>query len=124
MLLKQNDITENRNCPTTFSESSPCTFLPNGLGSGTKSQKDITIVTCLLKTGIAEPEETAVARQWLCKHVSTATKSRDRGNRCTRDNRGTVGGGVLCWVCAEAIYREQKPIPQVSSRVQLTVWSS
>jgi hypothetical protein len=32
-------------------------------------------VTCLLKAGIAKPEETAVARQWLCKHVSAATEA-------------------------------------------------
>jgi hypothetical protein len=29
----------------------------------------------LLKAGIAEPEETAAARERLCKHVSTATNS-------------------------------------------------
>jgi hypothetical protein len=32
------------------------------------------IVTCLLKAGIAELEETAVARQCLGKHASTETK--------------------------------------------------
>jgi hypothetical protein len=31
-------------------------------------------VTCPLKARIVEPEETAVARQWLRKHVFTATK--------------------------------------------------
>jgi hypothetical protein len=30
------------------------------------------IVTCLLKAGIAEPDETAVVRERLCKYVSTA----------------------------------------------------
>jgi hypothetical protein len=30
-------------------------------------------VTCLLKARIAEPEEMAVAKQWLCKRISTVT---------------------------------------------------
>jgi hypothetical protein len=38
------------------------------------------IVTYLLKARIAEPEM-SVARQWLCKHVSTATDSHDHSNR-------------------------------------------
>jgi hypothetical protein len=38
-------------------------------------------VTCLLKVRIAEPEKMSIARQWLCKHVSMATKSCDRHNR-------------------------------------------
>jgi hypothetical protein len=38
------------------------------------------IVICLLKTVITEPEETAIARQLLCKHVSTATNSSAHGN--------------------------------------------
>jgi hypothetical protein len=41
-------------------------------------------VKCLLKVVIAEPEETAVAKKWLCKHVSTATNSRDRGHDYAR----------------------------------------
>jgi hypothetical protein len=57
--------------------------------------------------GIAEPEKTSVARQWLCKHDSTATKSRDRNNRYTRDYRGTVGSGIFYWACAEA-YQENR----------------
>jgi hypothetical protein len=32
-------------------------------------------VTCLLKAGIAKPEETAVVRQWLCKDISAATEA-------------------------------------------------
>jgi hypothetical protein len=39
--------------------------------------------TCLLKARIAEPEETAVAREWLCKHLSMATTSDDHNNRHT-----------------------------------------
>jgi hypothetical protein len=31
-------------------------------------------------TRIAKPKETAVARQLLCKHVSTVARSRDRRN--------------------------------------------
>jgi hypothetical protein len=42
-----------------------------------------------------ELEETAVARQWFCKHVSTATKSRDRGNGYTRNDGGIVGSDIL-----------------------------
>jgi hypothetical protein len=30
-------------------------------------------LTCLLKAGIVEPEEMDIAREWLCKHISTAT---------------------------------------------------
>jgi hypothetical protein len=36
------------------------------------------IVTCLLKTGMAEPEELAIARLWLGKHVSLATDMHSR----------------------------------------------
>jgi hypothetical protein len=60
-------------------------------------------VTCFLKAGIAELEKTSVVRQWLSKHVSTATKSRDRRNRYTRNNKGTVGGSALYWIYDEAI---------------------
>jgi hypothetical protein len=63
----------------------------------------IPIVTCPLKARIIEADKISVARQWLCEHDVRATKSRDRRNRYTRNNRGTVGGGVLCWVHAEAI---------------------
>jgi hypothetical protein len=63
-------------------------------------------VTCLVKAAIAEPEKTSVSRQWLCKHVSTATKSCDRHDRYTRNNRGAFEGVVLCWVTAEAMYGE------------------
>jgi hypothetical protein len=61
------------------------------------------IVTCLLKAVITESEETAVARQWLYKHISKAAKLRDRGNDYTRNNRRIVGSSVLCWVGARAI---------------------
>jgi hypothetical protein len=40
------------------------------------------IVTYLLKAGIAEPEETSVAK-WLSEHFPMATKSRDRRNDYT-----------------------------------------
>jgi hypothetical protein len=40
-------------------------------------------VACLLKAGIAEPEEMSVARQQLCKQVSKWTKSRDHCNHYT-----------------------------------------
>jgi hypothetical protein len=43
-------------------------------------------LTCLLKAGITEPEDMAVSRERLCKHVSTATKSCDRSNRYTCNN--------------------------------------
>jgi hypothetical protein len=60
-----------------------------------------------MKAGTVEPEDTAVARQWLCKHVSTATNSHDRGNRYARNDRIAVGSGVLCWVCAESLQAAQ-----------------
>jgi hypothetical protein len=44
-------------------------------------------LTCLLKTGIEEPEEMTIAREWLCKHISTATNSHDCSNRHTPDNK-------------------------------------
>jgi hypothetical protein len=31
------------------------------------------IVTCLIKARIAEPEETVIEREQLCKHISAAT---------------------------------------------------
>jgi hypothetical protein len=65
-----------------------------------QNEKIRNIVICPLKARIGEPEETVIARQWLCKHVSMETRSRDRYNR------GTVGGGVLCWFRAE-LYNEQ-----------------
>lgn len=36
------------------------------------------IVTCLLKVGIADAERASITMEWLCKHVSMATQSRDR----------------------------------------------
>jgi hypothetical protein len=50
------------------------------------------IVTCVLKAGIAEPEETAVARERL-----------PRQRMHERNNRGTAGSGVFSWVCPDAI---------------------
>jgi hypothetical protein len=64
------------------------------------------------------PQKTSVAREWICKHVSMATKSPDHSNRYTRNNRGTAGGSVLCWVHAEAIYRKLKPMVRQTSVCQ------
>jgi hypothetical protein len=59
----------------------------------------IYIVTCLLKAGIAEPEKTPVAREWPCKHVTTAIESWSMdpiaypspvSSHLTRDNIYTV----------------------------------
>jgi hypothetical protein len=61
------------------------------------------IVICLLKAGIAEPEEMALARERLCKHISTATNSRDCGNRYLRNNRGTVGSNIFYAIRADVI---------------------
>jgi hypothetical protein len=47
--------------------------------------------------------EDAVARQWLYKHVSTASESLDWSERYECSNRGNVARGVLCWVFAKAI---------------------
>jgi hypothetical protein len=44
-----------------------------------------------------EEEKMVVAREWLCKHVSTAAKSRDH------NNRGTVVGHLFYAFCPEAI---------------------
>jgi hypothetical protein len=101
------------------------------------------IVTCLLKTGTVNPEEMGVARQWLCKHISTATSSRDHGRAYTqqmnmsrdvtsasavtsRENRGIVRSGVLCgW--AQRLYLENRNTAQsreclVADRA-VRVWS-
>jgi hypothetical protein len=52
---------------------------------------------------MVEPEETSVAREWLCKHVLMATKLCDHHNRYVCSNRGTVGGGVFYHACAKVI---------------------
>jgi hypothetical protein len=44
-------------------------------------------MTCLLTAGISETDKMSVARQWFCKHISTATKSRDSINGYTRNSR-------------------------------------
>jgi hypothetical protein len=54
-------------------------------------------VAYLLKARIVEPEETVVAGERLCKQIIIAAA------KATRNNRGTVGGGVLCAVHAEAL---------------------
>jgi hypothetical protein len=58
-------------------------------------------MTCPFKARIMEPEKMAAARQQLCKHVYTETKSRDHRNGYTRNNRGTVGRGVFYAILAE-----------------------
>jgi hypothetical protein len=50
----------------------------------------IYIVTYLPKLRIAEPENTSVVRERLCKHGSTAIDSRDRSNRYIRNNIGNI----------------------------------
>jgi hypothetical protein len=50
------------------------------------------------KARTVEPEETPIAREWLCIHVSMTTESGDHSN-----SRSTAGGSVLCWVHAEAM---------------------
>jgi hypothetical protein len=65
--------------------------------------KSLNIVTYLLKARIAEPEEMAPARQWLCNDASAAIIH-------LHNNRWTVGGRVLCWVCAKAMCWEPKLI--------------
>jgi hypothetical protein len=47
-----------------------------------------------------------VARQWLCKHVSTATESSDPCNNYECNNRRIVGGGVFCAAHVEALSGE------------------
>jgi hypothetical protein len=57
------------------------------------------VLTRGLKARIVEPEETAVAREWLCKRVSMATNSCDHGNIRNR----AVGSGVFYVVRPKAI---------------------
>lgn len=63
--------------------------------------KRLGIVTCLLKAGITVPQEIFLARDRLCKHVSTASDSRDRNNRYIRNTRRTVSDGVFYEVRVE-----------------------
>lgn len=51
----------------------------------------------IFKPGIAEPEDTAVARKQLCKYTSTVINSRDRKNGVN------AGGRVFCAARAEAM---------------------
>jgi hypothetical protein len=51
---------------------------------------------------IVEPEKTSVAIQCLCKHVWKNQITRQSQEK-TRNSRGTAGGGVLSWVCGDAI---------------------
>jgi hypothetical protein len=55
-------------------------YLPTRLHAAITHEIRI-LLTCLLKVRIAKPEERAIDRQWLCKHVSRVTKSRERRNR-------------------------------------------
>jgi hypothetical protein len=76
----------------------------------------INIVTYLLKAKRAEPEKMSTARQCLCKHISTATKSRDCNSRyiCNMQD-------VLYWAHIRAISRELKPIVgQASYELEVT----
>jgi hypothetical protein len=50
----------------------------------------VRIETCRLKTRFVEPEETGVAKKWLYKYISTATKLRDRSSRYTLNNKEIV----------------------------------
>jgi hypothetical protein len=63
-------------------------------------------MTCLLKAGIAEPKETAVAREWLCKHVSMATNSHDHSNRYTNTTIEELLEAVFSVRSMPTIYEE------------------
>jgi hypothetical protein len=74
---------------------------------------------------LQQRKQPAIPKQRLCRHVSAATVSRDGRNRYECNNRGTIGSGVLCWVRAEAISEEPKPIRgslfQITTFIGLTV---
>jgi hypothetical protein len=74
------------------------------------------IVTCVLKDGIGEPEKTAVAKQWLYKHVSTAANSCDRSKGYGCNNSGTVAGSVHCGVRACSACKTSFSVPLVNFR--------
>jgi hypothetical protein len=59
-------------------------------------------------------QQTAVAREWLCKHVSTATESHIHHNRHKHNNTVTVGSCVICWVHPEAVSLD--PIRRATSQ--------
>jgi hypothetical protein len=67
----------------------------------------------LLKARTVKPTEMAVAREELCKHVSTATESHDCHSRHTGNSRRAVFSAVR----SEAISGELKPV--VSSQFQV-----
>jgi hypothetical protein len=61
------------------------------------------IVTYLLKTKTVETKETVTAREWFCKHISTATNSCDSSNTYTCNNKITVGTRVYYVVHTKVI---------------------
>jgi hypothetical protein len=68
-----------------------------------RATKCLSVVTYVPKAGITVPKETVVAKEQLCKHISTATDSRDRSKRHTRNNRRTVRCGIFYVIRAEVI---------------------
>jgi hypothetical protein len=75
------------------------------------------IVTCLLKAGIAEPYETAVARQWPSKHISAATESDATVEELLEKKHATIDElfeAVLYMRSAPMLYTEDRKGTAVS----------
>jgi hypothetical protein len=63
-------------------------------------------VACLLRARIAEPEEMAVARELLYKHISMATHSCDCSNRYTNATSEELLEAVFSMRSVPTLYKE------------------
>jgi hypothetical protein len=78
------------------------------------------VVTYLLKAKMAEPDEMVVARQWLCKHVSTATESRDCHN--TNATMEELLEAVFSMQSASRLYTRDRNSQGVRSGIDKINW--
>jgi hypothetical protein len=74
------------------------TFEPTGSFFG-DPKEDLNIVTCFLKAELAEPEETAVARQRLCKHLSAATEADETVEELEKNRQQSRNCWKRCFLC-------------------------
>jgi hypothetical protein len=67
-----------------------------------------------------EPEETDVARQWLGKHASTASRSRDSRNTYTGNNKRNCCW-KRCFLLGPPRGYMRRPAQQASRKITLTL---
>jgi hypothetical protein len=63
-------------------------------------------MTCPLKAWSCVPEETAVGRQWLSKHVSTATEAGNRSNEYTKATIEELLEAVFSMLSVQRLYKK------------------